>query len=386
MRDVLEFGYVSLNKAGESLCGDKVESCYLDGHTTVVLADGLGSGVKANILSTLTSKILCTMISNGIPLEECVHTIIKTLPVCKIRGVAYSTFSIVYLDDDGKGRLIEFDNPQAIYLRQGKRLELAREKQEILGKTIFVTPLAMQQDDVLFVYSDGTIHAGIGLSLNLGWVRESIEDFLEATYQTGLSARCLAALIGEATLNLYGGKPGDDTTITAIRYREPLSVNLMIGPPVSPQLDRTVCERFFGQEGLHVVCGGTTCQIVSRYLDRPIDTSIDYIDPEIPPTASIEGVDLVTEGVITFRKLLELSEVYKSPKDTRAKYFVKRDGASKLADLLLEKATTVRFFVGKAGNAAHADLPINLTMKLKLVEQMQQNLLAMGKTVEVYYN
>ena len=85
----LENGYTSLNKKGEELCGDRVESVCRGEYTTVALADGLGSGVKANILATLTSKILCTMISNGIDLEECIRTIIQTLPVCKVRGVAY---------------------------------------------------------------------------------------------------------------------------------------------------------------------------------------------------------------------------------------------------------------------------------------------------------
>lgn len=386
MGDVLEFGYISLNKNGETLCGDKVECCVKDNHTTLVLADGLGSGVKANILSTLTSKILCTMISNGIPLEDCVSTIIKTLPVCKVRGIAYATFSIVFVDDDGKGQLIEFDNPQAIYLRDGKRLELSRVEKSIMGKTIYFTDLNMQKNDVLFVYSDGAIHAGIGLKLNLGWVRESIEEFLEATYQPELSARCLASLVGDATLNLYGGKPGDDTTVTAIRYRPALCVNLMIGPPVSPTLDTEVCRSFFEQEGLHVVSGGTTCQIVARYLNRPIDTRIDYIDPDIPPTAQIEGVDLVTEGVITFRKVLLLSEYYLSPTDTRPKYFKGKDGASELCDLLFEKATHIVFYIGKASNAAHSDLPINITMKLKLVEKLAENLTAMGKKVELHYN
>lgn len=386
MRDVLEYGYVSLNKHGEQLCGDKVEHVYRDGHTTIVLADGLGSGVKANILSTLTSKILCTMISNGIPLEDCVATIIKTLPVCKVRGVAYSTFSIVFLDDDGAGKLIEFDNPQAILLRNGKRHEPTREELHILGKTIFVTELAMQEDDVLLVYSDGTIHAGIGLSLNLGWVRDSIADFLEATYSPDLSARCLAGLVGEATLSLYGGKPGDDTTIIGVKYRKPLAVNIMIGPPVSPKLDDVVCAEFFAEDGMHIVSGGTTCQVAARYLNKPIDMSVDYVDPEIPPTAKIEGVDLVTEGVLTFRKVLDYARRYASPKDTSPKYFKAHDGASEIAQLLFERASSIRFYVGKSANIAHSDLPINITMKLKLVESLADMLREMGKDVTVKYN
>ena len=116
----VEYGYFSLNKYGEELCGDKVETAVSDGYTTIVLADGLGSGVKANILSTLSSKILCTMVSHNVPIEDCIETMIQTLPVCKVRGVAYSTFSVIHVDSEGKGDLIEFDNPQAIYYHHGK--------------------------------------------------------------------------------------------------------------------------------------------------------------------------------------------------------------------------------------------------------------------------
>ena len=115
MSVTLEYGYSSLNKKGEELCGDNVQT-YTDGkHTTVVLADGMGSGVKANILSMLTSKILCTMVASEISIEDCVETILETLPVCKVRNVAYATFTVVHIDDEGKGVMFEFDNSPPPY-------------------------------------------------------------------------------------------------------------------------------------------------------------------------------------------------------------------------------------------------------------------------------
>ena len=185
----LETGYVSLNKFGEELCGDKVESIRNGDYTTLVLADGLGSGVKASILSTLTSKILCTMIANGLELEDCVETIVKSLPVCKVRGVAYSTFSIIHIDTEGKGYLVEFDNPQAILIRDGKCQDFEREKLDIFGKNIYKTQLSLQENDVVIVTSDGVVHAGIGMLLNFGWQREEIKKFLEEHYSNGKSAR-----------------------------------------------------------------------------------------------------------------------------------------------------------------------------------------------------
>ena len=158
----IDYGYTSLNHYGEELCGDNVEMSVADGWTTVVLADGLGSGVKANILSTLTSKILCTMVSGGADMEDCVGTIIQTLPVCKERGVAYSTFSVIHVDNYGRGHLFEFDNPEAIWYHRGHTCDFPREEMDICGKKVFHTPLELESGDMVFVMSDGTIHAGIG--------------------------------------------------------------------------------------------------------------------------------------------------------------------------------------------------------------------------------
>ena len=132
----LEHGYTSLNKKGEELCGDKVECIADSGHTTLVLADGLGSGVKANILATLTSKILCTMVANEMSMDECVETVVQTLPVCKVRQVAYATFSVVHLGTDGKGWLFEVDNPEAILIRDGKTADFERVERDIPGRKV----------------------------------------------------------------------------------------------------------------------------------------------------------------------------------------------------------------------------------------------------------
>ena len=137
----LESGYTSLNKKGEELCGDKVESVVNGDYTTLVLADGMGSGVKANILATLTSKILCTMVAEDIPLDECIETIIQSLPVCKVRGVAYATFSVIHLNRNGEGYLVEFDNPQAIFVRDGKCGDLEREELNVLGTKVYKSAL-----------------------------------------------------------------------------------------------------------------------------------------------------------------------------------------------------------------------------------------------------
>ncbi|MBR5919873.1 MAG: SpoIIE family protein phosphatase [Bacteroidales bacterium] len=381
----LETGCTSLNHYGEELCGDNV-ACTVNGdYTTLVLADGLGSGVKANILSTLTSKILCTMAANEIDIYECVETIIQTLPVCAERGVAYSTFSIIHVNKEGKGELFEFDNPEAIYYHNGKCQNFEREELNVCGKRVYRSELNLEENDIIIVMSDGTIHAGIGMILNFGWERPQIMEHLDNNIKPEMSARAVACMLAAACNDLYADKPGDDTTVAAVRIRQRLDVNIMVGPPVDKEKDDYYIKHFLEGHSKKIVCGGTSSTIVARYLKTELKTSFDFPDKEVPPIGYIKGIDLTTEGVLTLRKLLQLSEKYVSIDDLTPKTFTKQDGASLLADFLFEKATHITFFVGQSVNVAHQGLPIDTTMKLKLVEKITENLRKMGKIVELNY-
>lgn len=382
----VEYGYTSLNHYGEELCGDNVEMTSDDEWTTLVLADGLGSGVKANILSTLTSKILCTMVAGGADIEDCVGTIIQTLPVCKERGVAYSTFSIIHVNHEGRGHLFEFDNPEAVWYHRGHTCDFPRTEMQIFDKRVFVTELELDEGDMVFVMSDGTIHAGIGQMLNFGWQRKEIMEHLDHNINPHMSARAAACLLASACNDLYLDRPGDDTTVAAIRIRPRTMVHIMVGPPVDKERDEEYVHRFMSDTDKRIVCGGTTSQVVARCTGRQLKTSFDFPDKEVPPIGFIDGIDLVTEGVITLRRLLALSEKYVSVKDLTPKTYTKKDGGSLLANIIFEEASHVVFFVGQNVNAAHQGLDIDITMKLKLVEHLADNLRKMGKQVTVNYD
>lgn len=382
-------GYVSLNKKGEQLCGDRVEIIARnDNSLTLVLADGLGSGVKANILSTLTSKILSTMIENGMPIEECVDTIVKTLPVCSVRKVAYSTFTIIHVEENTTATLIQFDNPNVILLRGGKHWDYPTTSRVIEGKTILESKFPLQLNDMMIAMSDGAIWAGVGQSMNFGWQRDNVVEFAERMYEDTLSAKMMAALIVDECNRLYAGEPDDDTTVAAVRVRERKPVNLMIGPPADPADVGKMMALFFAKEGKKIVCGGTTSKLAANYLHEDVVTSLDYgTDPNIPPTATIKGVDLVTEGVITLSRVVEYANVFLNNSDLANLWSLQTDGASRIAQYLFEYATDISFFVGRAINPAHQnpDLPITFGIKIQLVKQLSEALEKMGKRVSVSY-
>lgn len=383
-----DIGYKSLNHYGEELCGDHIDVIEQDENSIViVLADGLGSGVKASILSTLTSKIISTMVAEGLSIEDCVETIAATLPVCSVRGVAYSTFTLIRLVNNEEAEIIQYDNPMVIILRDGKNYEYPYTEMNIGGKKIYRSRVRLQENDIFIAMSDGCIHAGVGMALNFGWRREEIIEFMETFYDVGFTAKTLSTILLDQCDKLYGGKPGDDTTVCTIRIRKREPMNLMFGPPSNRDDCDKMMSLFFSKEGKHIVCGGTTSSIVGKYLRKPVIPSINFIDPEIPPIAHIDGVDLVTEGVITVNKVLTYAKDYLEDNESYTQWGYKKDGASLICKLLFEEATDINFFVGRAVNPAHQnpDLPINFNIKMQLVTELSSCLKKMGKRIKVSY-
>ena len=383
-----DIGYKSVNHYGEQLCGDHVDIVEQgENSTVIVLADGLGSGVKASILSTLTSKIISTMMSEGLSLEDCVETIAATLPICSVRGVAYSTFTILHLVNNTEAELIEYHNPQTILLRDGKNYDYPRTEMNIGGKKIYKSEIKLTEKDIFILMSDGCPHAGIGNVYDFGWKREDIISFMETFADVGYTAKTLSTILVDECDRLYNNEPGDDATSCVIRIRKREPMNILFGPPSN----RDDCDRmmwlFFSKAGKHIVCGGTTSSIAAKYLGKPVRASLNFDDPEIPPTAELEGVDLVTEGVITVNKVLQYARDYLGENKSYEHWSIKRDGASLICRMLFEEATDINFFVGRAINPAHQtpDLPINFSIKMNLVEDLSKCLRQMGKRVKVSY-
>ena len=383
-----DLGYKSINHVGEELCGDHVDVTEDQEHSTViVLADGLGSGVKASILSTLTSKIISTMMAAGLSIEDCVSTIAATLPVCSVRGVAYSTFTIIHLLDNQTAELIQYDNPQLVMLRDGKNYDYSKTEMNIEGKKILFSNISLQENDIFVAMSDGCPHAGIGLAYNFGWKREEIIDFIETMAPAGYTAKTLSTMLVDECNRLYGEKPGDDATACVVRIRKREPMNILFGPPA----DRDDCDRmmslFFSKAGKHIICGGTTSTIAAKYLGKPLKATLNFESNDVPPIAEIEGVDLVTEGVITVNKVLKYAKDYLGENQYYEHWSMRRDGASLISRLLFEEATDINFYVGRAINPAHQnpDLPINFSIKMNLVEELSACLKQMGKSIKVRY-
>lgn len=383
-----DIGWKSINHVGEQLCGDHVDIVeHNENSTVIVLADGLGSGVKASILSTLTSKIISTMMASGLSIEDCVETIAATLPICSVRGVAYSTFTIIHVINNETAELIQYDNPQVILIRSGENYDYPKTEMIIGGKKIFRSSVKLQENDVFIAMSDGCPHAGIGIGYNFGWQRDDIIIYMEALAKAGYTAKTLAKYLVDEVNRLYGEQPGDDATACVLKVRRREPMNILFGPPSNRDDCSRMMSLFFSKEGKHIICGGTTSTIAASYLRRPLRASLDYEKSDIPPIAKIEGVDLVTEGVITVNRVLEYAQDYLDSNEKYELWSSRHDGASLISQLLFEEATDINFYVGRAMNPAHQnpDLPINFSIKMKLVEELSHCLKQMGKRIKVSY-
>ena len=383
-----DIGYKSVNHYGEELCGDHVDIVERDENSTViVLADGLGSGVKASILSTLTSKIISTMLAEGLPIEECVATIAATLPVCSVRGVAYSTFTIIHLKNNETAEIIQYDNPQVILIRDYQNSDYQKTEMNIGGKKIYKSVIKLQEDDLFIAMSDGCPHAGIGMDYNFGWQLEDIASFMEDLAPVGYTAKTLSTILVDECFKLYGGEPGDDATACVVRIRKREPMNILFGPPSNRDDADRMMSLFFSKGGKHIICGGTTSSIAARYLNKTVRATLNFESSDVPPIAEIDGVDLVTEGVITVNRVLDYAKDYLCENKYYEHWSIRRDGASLISRLLFEEATDINFYVGRAINPAHQnpDLPINFSIKMNLVEELSECLKKMGKRIKVSY-
>ncbi|WP_352398503.1 PP2C family protein-serine/threonine phosphatase [[Clostridium] aminophilum] len=382
----------SLNKHSEYLCGDTVEMLKTEKSDVMILADGMGSGVQASILSTLTAKILGSMFAQGAKLEECVETVVNTLPVEKVRQVAYSTFTILQIFNNGEVYLVNYDNPPVIYLKSGVPADLPVTTRVISGQKIRECRFMVEKGDTLILVSDGVTHAGTGRSAYpFGWQWRQAAAYAAEVCGHSASAVRIAVSLTDRCRELYEGNPDDDTTVVCVRIIEAQKVHIMTGPPRDADMDPVITREFMEDpDAKKIVSGGTTATIVSREIGKLLTISLDYMDPDIPPTANMEGVDLVTEGILTLRRVVELLEKYRKLALPSAAFFRELDrknAASVMAKMLIEECTDLTMFIGTAVNSAYQnpDLPIDLGIRQALTKRLVNAMRGLGKRVTVKY-
>ncbi|PKN70518.1 MAG: hypothetical protein CVU54_05315 [Deltaproteobacteria bacterium HGW-Deltaproteobacteria-12] len=386
MKQLVECNWISLNKAGEELCGDSVMIRTKPDSFVAVLSDGLGSGVKASILSSITAEIAARMFEADGTVEDVMQTLAETLPECSVRKLAYATFAVLIVYNGRDAHIVLFDSPPLILLRNAEVIPIPVEERQVKGRIIKEAHFELRENDYMVLVSDGYEHAGLGGIFRLGWGWKNVATAVQRFAQTGMDTVKLTEAMSKTCLKLYNDKPGDDATVICMKVRPAISVCVLTGPPANKDMDEFAVSRLMAAAGDKIICGGSTAQMTARILREKLE--VEWVPPwkrtsdELkrkgsPPTALIKGINLVTEGILTLGQALEIMRsartIHDLPRDN--------DAATRLARYLLE-ADEIHLIVGTAINPNQvADLIRGEPMRMGYIRELVSDLNARNKIV-----
>jgi hypothetical protein len=384
---LVDVHYQSLNKVGEELCGDQIRVLSSGNKTRVVLCDGLGCGVKANILASLSSEIIINMLREDIPLPEVIETVIATLPVDRRVNLAYATNTMIEIDHTTLAyRIYNFDNPPVLFFRGQKVEPLPFERVPLLDRSIEFCQGTLQRGDLLVAMSDGLLHAGLGGVFNYNWDLEHLSAYIEEMIRFLPSdVRLIVEKTVAHTNQLYNRRPSDDVSMVGLLVRAKQAVVLFTGPPLDLSEDGALARRVLNFQGTRIVCGGTTGRIIGARSGHEVSLDPETARLEVPPMGSLPGIDIMTEGIFTLTSVLEWIEATHG----NAGQLPTRDGsgAVQVAGALLD-ADEVTLLVGLAVNPSYQnpDLPSSISIRKNLMEKIADRLSALGKTVTIEFH
>lgn len=359
----------------ERICGDVFLNKYIkeEDRVIAVLSDGMGHGVKANILATLTSTMAINFTREHKEIDRIAEIIMNTLPVCSERKIAYSTFTIVDVESSGRANILEYDNPHAVILRKNQEFDpgwkkVVLEKGKHAGKILRTCTFMPEKEDRIIFCSDGVSQSGMGSELYpFGWERDNIANYAATlvTSESSISASMLAAKIVTMAHKNDAYKAKDDISCAILYFREPRKLMICTGPPYEKEKDKELAGKVKSYEGRVILCGGTTADIIARELNRTIVDELIFEDPELPPESFLEGIDLVTEGILTLQKVNEILKTYNNS------VRLGKGPADKIVKMLME-SDEIHFIIGTRINIAHQDpnLPVELEIRRTVVKRI----------------
>lgn len=366
-----DIDYYQARKHGQNVCGDSfLCSRTPDGRIIAVLSDGLGSGIKANILSSMTAKMALKFVDAGWDVKKYCDVISSVLPICNERHLNYSTFTIADIDAKGSAKILEQGNPHFIFVRNGRVIEPTAHQYEERQNSFVITTtsFSLMRGDRIIFFSDGVTQAGIGSAEEPnGWGRHGVVDFtlklLELNPEMA-SLKLCQGIIRHAQQKDGDGNPKDDITCCSLYLRTPRRLMVFSGPPYHKELDGQYAKTLDKFDGKKVVCGGTTAKIAARELGREVRVDTENSSSRFgPPLSIIDGIDLVTEGVLTLTQVSAALEAHTPPPGF--------GGAAKLYALLLSN-DYIEFIVGTRLNEAHQDpaFPRQLAIRRNVIDNM----------------
>ena len=370
----IEVDFCQRAKHGQLISGDVFlsEKVKEEGRVVSVLSDGLGSGVKASVLATMTATMALKFAASAMDIRRSAEIIMDTLPICSVRKISYSTFTVVDMAGTGQTRIIEHGNPPFVLVRPQGAAAIAKTEvrpERWQDRVISYTSFEAQKEDRIVFFSDGISQAGMGeYRTPFGWGVAAVEQVVkeQVARHPQMSARELSRLLVAKAEEVDGLTAKDDITCGVVYFRSPRQLLVMTGAPFHRAHDRELARLAERTPGRKVICGGTTANILARELKREMQIDLRQTrDARVPPAARMDGFDLVTEGILTLGEVLRLLEEGFAPEEMKA------NAAVRLAGMLLD-SDVVKFAVGTRINEAHQDpnIPVELDLRRNIVKRI----------------
>lgn len=362
----IDIGFSQRSRSGEHICGDafKFSKSPDQGSIVAVLSDGLGSGVKANILASMTATMALKFAAeSSFSILHAAEIMMGALPVCKVRKISYATFTIVKSGLNGSTRVVEMGNPPFLLYRKGSEITIPSHELESplwQDRKMKIYDFQVEPDDRLIFFSDGISQSGMGSDRwPLGWRVRGCSAYVKQLLMENESISAFELsdkILYEARRKTIDMQNRDDMTCATLYFRKPRRMLLFTGPPFDPESDSECARIVRDFDGAKVVSGGTTAEIISRELGRKLIMDLKNVDPDMPPSSAIEGIDLVTEGIFTLTKTAQYLEDY----DTDPK----PNAAGRLVNIMLQN-DMIDIMVGTKINEAHQDPKLSLDLELR---------------------
>jgi hypothetical protein len=362
---------------GQRICGDIFLSSKVkeENRIVLVLSDGMGHGVKASVLATLTATMALNFTKEHKEPEKTAEIIMKTLPECSERKMNYSTFTIIDAEQSNKVTLLEYENPECVVIRDRKVLKpdskyVVLGSEANCGKKIRVGSFRPVKGDRIIFCTDGIAQSGLGTPrFPFGWGIDNVARFaIDMIKQyPQISARNLAGKILNMAHRNDGFQSKDDSSCGIIYFREPRELLICTGPPYNKEEDTKLASEVREFKGKKIVMGATTGDIISRELGLTIEDVFKFEDPELPPLNVMEGIDLFTEGILTLNKVEKILKAY------NPNFRLGKGPADEIVKLILE-SDSIRIIIGTRINIAHQDphLPVELEIRRTVVNRIAQ--------------
>lgn len=370
------------SKNAGSPCGDVIDWHRDRNATTIVISDGLGSGVKANIAANMCVSRILQLIKSGATLREAFSALVKTMNRAWGTDEPYAVFSVARILNNGDTTILSYEIPPAILIGKNSASVLSNRVFTIEKAIISEAFCQIDINEGLLMVCDGITQAGMGAGLTNGWTIDGVRKFInEKIIYEELKLENVPNLVHDRARVFWRKLKGDDCSVVFAKSRKGVIVNIFTGPPKEKELDKKTVEEFNNLEGIKIVCGGTTAQMTARELNRKMELESDPSNSLLPPKFSIKGIDLVTEGVVTLNQVFNIMDEDITP------YGEEESIVFELSDFM-QIADRVNFWVGKAPSIGSEYIEFRqqgILPRTKIVPLIVEKLKAAGKLVVVKY-